>query len=71
MAVAGLVIGWRLIITSYIIGIITGALFGVILLASGRKKRSDEMPFGPFLSLGIAASLFFGDELINWYLGLL
>lgn len=71
MAAAGFVIGWKLIITSYVIGIITGAVFGVALLATGRKKRSDEMPFGPFLSLGIAVSLFFGNEIINWYLGLL
>ncbi len=71
MAAAGLIVGWRLVITSYIIGIVAGALFGVIMLGSGRKKRTDEMPFGPFLSLGIMASVFFGDELINWYLGLL
>lgn len=71
MAVAGLVIGWKLVITSYVIGIITGAIFGVILLATGKKKRGDEIPFGPFLSLGIAASVFFGNELINWYLGLI
>jgi leader peptidase (prepilin peptidase)/N-methyltransferase len=71
MAAAGLVIGWRLVITSYVIGIITGAIFGVILLATGKKKRGDEIPFGPFLSLGIAASVFFGNELINWYLGLI
>lgn len=71
MAAAGLVIGWKLVITSYVIGIITGAVFGVILLASGKKKRSDEIPFGPFLSFGIAASVFFGEELIAWYLGLM
>jgi leader peptidase (prepilin peptidase)/N-methyltransferase len=71
MAAAGLIIGWKLVITSYVIGIITGAVFGVILLSTRRKKREDAMPFGPFLALGIAASVFFGNELINWYLGLI
>ncbi len=71
MAAAGLVIGWKLVITSYLIGIVTGAVFSVILLSTGRKKRGDEIPFGPFLSLGIVVSVFFGNEIINWYLGLL
>lgn len=71
MAAAGLVIGWKLVITSYIIGIVTGAIFGVLLLSTGKKKRGDEIPFGPFLALGIAASVFFGNEIISWYLGLM
>ncbi len=71
MAAAGLVIGWKFVITSYIIGIVTGAVFSVILLSTGKKKRGDVIPFGPFLSLGIAASMFFGNELINWYMGLM
>lgn len=71
MAAAGLVLGWKFVITSYIIGIVTGAVFSVILLSSGRKKRGDEIPFGPFLSFGIVISIFFGTEIINWYLGLM
>lgn len=70
MAAAGLVVGWRLVITSYVLGIILGGIAGAVMLASGRKKRGDEMPFGPYLSVGIAASVFFGDALINWYLGM-
>lgn len=70
MAFAGLIIGWKLVITSYLIGVVAGALFGVLLMASGRKKRSDAIPFGPFLSLGVMASVFFGQALISWYLGL-
>jgi leader peptidase (prepilin peptidase) / N-methyltransferase len=70
MAAAGFLTGWKLTITSYLIGIILGAIVGVILLASGKKKRGDQIPFGPFLAIGIAASIFFGDVLINWYLGL-
>ena len=35
---------------------------GVFVLLS---KRSHEIPYGPFLSLGLALSLFFGDVLIR------
>lgn len=71
MAAAGLVLGWKLVITSYLIGIVVGAVIGVILLAVKKKKRGDEIPFGPFLAFGILTSIFFGNTLINWYLGLL
>lgn len=71
MAFAGLVIGWKLIIVAYAIGIFTGALAGVLLMVMRKRDRSDAIPFGPFLSFGIVASVFFGNAIINWYLGLL
>ncbi len=71
MAFCGLIIGWRLTIPAYIMGIFAGAFISIILMAAGRKKRGDEIAFGPFLSLGVVLSVFFGDALINWYVGLL
>ena len=71
MAFCGFIIGWKLVIPAYLIGIIAGAVISVALMAVGRKKRGDEIPFGPFLSLGVVLSVFFGDALIDWYLGLI
>ena len=71
MAFAGFIIGWQLVIPAYLIGIIGGALISVVLMASGKKKRGDEIPFGPFLCFGILVSVFFGYDIIRWYLGLL
>jgi leader peptidase (prepilin peptidase)/N-methyltransferase len=71
MAFAGLILGWQLVIPAYLIGIITGAVAGLVLMAAGKKQRGDEIPFGPFLCFGILVSVFFGNELILWYLGLL
>ncbi len=71
MAFCGLIIGWKLIIPAYLIAFIAGALITVLLIAAGRKKRGDAIPFGPFLALGTVASVFIGNELIDWYLGLL
>ena len=71
MAFCGLVIGRKLVITAYLIGIVAGAIFGLLLMALSKRKGSDAIPFGPFLSLGVVLSLFFGDALIDWYLGLL
>jgi leader peptidase (prepilin peptidase)/N-methyltransferase len=71
MAFCGFIIGWRLVITAYLIGVVAGAVFGLVLMALKKRKRSDAIPFGPFLSLGVILSVFFGDALINWYLGLM
>jgi leader peptidase (prepilin peptidase)/N-methyltransferase len=71
MAFCGLIIGWKLVITAYLIGVVAGAVFGLVLMALSKKKGSDAIPFGPFLSLGVTLSVFFGDALIDWYLGLL
>jgi len=70
MAFAGLVIGWKLVIPAYLIGIITGAVAGIVLMATGKKERGDEIPFGPYLCFGVLTSVFFGETLINWYMGL-
>lgn len=71
MAMAGLILGWKLIIPAYFIGILVGAVISIVLLATGRKKRGDEIPFGPFLCFGIVVSIFFGSEIIMWYIGML
>ncbi|OGS00667.1 MAG: hypothetical protein A2V88_07225 [Elusimicrobia bacterium RBG_16_66_12] len=41
------------------IGSLLGSVYGVWLLASGRAKRADPIPFGPFLSCGAVFNFFF------------
>lgn len=41
------------------IGSLLGSVYGMALLARGRAKRSDPIPFGPFLSVGALFNLFF------------
>ncbi|MBT3318902.1 MAG: prepilin peptidase [Clostridia bacterium] len=70
MAFAGLILGWKLLIPAFFIGIVVGAIVSVVLMATKKKKRGDEIPFGPFLCFGILVSIFFGQEIFNWYLGM-
>jgi len=70
MAFAGLILGWKLIIPAYIIGIVLGAVVSLALMAAKKRKRGDEIAFGPFLCVGITAAVFFGHDLINWYMGM-
>lgn len=67
MAGAGLLLGWA-IVPAALVGILTGAIYGVIHKA---VTKNSEMCFGPFLSIGIAAGMLWGQEIIQWYIGLL
>lgn len=48
-----------------------GALCGIFLIIIGKKKLSSVLPLGLFLSIGGMITVFFGSDIIAWYLGLL
>jgi leader peptidase (prepilin peptidase)/N-methyltransferase len=68
MAMAGLYLGWRMTLLSLFLAVCAAAVAGVTLLALRKKKRSDAIPLGPFLSLGIVAAVFWGERVLSWYL---
>lgn len=66
----GLFLGPRLLTVALLTSIMAGGLAGGILLISGRKQRSDAIPFGPYLALGALLALFWGTDIIEWYFNL-
>ena len=71
MAAAGLLLGWQSAICAVLFGILTGGAYGIALLARRKAGRRDHFAFGPFLCFGAAIALFFGQDIVNWYIGLL
>lgn len=68
MAAAGLLIGWKLIVLAFLLGCILGSVIHIIRM---KVSKADHMlAMGPYLSAGIMLAVFFGEPLINWYLGL-
>lgn len=67
-AMVGAFVGWRLLLLGLFLAVLVGAAVAAALLAAGRKGRKDPIPFGPFLALGGAVSLFWGKEILKWYL---
>ncbi|RKQ63470.1 type 4 prepilin peptidase 1 [Thermovibrio guaymasensis] len=65
MAVVGAFLGWEKVLLTLFLASMVGALYGLLTL----KKKGAAIPFGPFISVGALISLFFGDRIINWYLG--
>jgi leader peptidase (prepilin peptidase)/N-methyltransferase len=66
----GLVTGYPLVIPGLLIGIIIGGIAAIIILALKLKGRKDVIPYGVFLGIGPIISLFWGNEILDWYLGL-
>lgn len=69
MAVCGLLLGWKLILLSFVLGCIIGSVIHLI-----RMKVSGQghvLAFGPYLSMGVMLSVFAGNQLIAWYVSYL
>lgn len=48
-----------------------GGLLSVLLIALKIKKRKDYIPFGPFICLAAAVTIFWGDAIYQWYFSVL
>jgi prepilin signal peptidase PulO-like enzyme (type II secretory pathway) len=66
--VMGLLLGLQKTALAMMIAFDTAAVVGLVLIALRRKKRSDMIPFGPFLILGTVVSHLYGATIITWYL---
>jgi leader peptidase (prepilin peptidase) / N-methyltransferase len=68
-AVMGLYLG-QAVVPAMLIGFGTGALVGLAMIARrGAAARKQAIPFGPFLALGGIAGLWFGEPIVDWYVG--
>jgi leader peptidase (prepilin peptidase)/N-methyltransferase len=69
MAACGLLIGWKLNILAFLWGCILGSVIHLIRMKV--TKEGHVLAMGPYLSMGVALSVLFGDYFLTWYLGLL
>lgn len=68
MFAAGALLGTQAVIVSALIGIVAAAVSGVILKVI---TKDSKFAFGPYLSIGIAAAMLWGNKIAQWYIGLL
>ena len=67
----GLLLGWPGVIIGTMASFIIGSAMALALLALGKKKFGQTVPFGPFLVAGSATALLWGDSIWSWYWGFL
>jgi leader peptidase (prepilin peptidase)/N-methyltransferase len=67
-AMLGAFLGWKALFFSLFVAVTVGGALALFLLATGLRGRKDPVPFGPFLALGGATGLFWGERVVAWYL---
>lgn len=70
MFMIGLYLGWKLAILTVFLSFVLGGIIGVFLLILKIKKRDDPIPFGPWISFAAVIVIFYGNNILAWYLGL-
>ena len=67
--VLGLALGWvggGEVVLGLFLGFLYGALIGVVLIATRTRRRTDHVPFGPFLAAGALTAILWGDTILSW-----
>jgi len=68
IAVCGFLLGWQLTLLAFFIALLLGGGVAAFLMVSGKRKRKDHIVFGPAICAGVTAAMFFGKEILDWYL---
>lgn len=69
-AMMGAWLGWKYLLLSGFIACAIGAFGGGGAIALGWLNRRQRIPFGPFLALGAALTVFWGEAILSTYLQL-
>lgn len=69
-AFIGIMLGFPQALFALILSFLTGAILSVVLIILGKKSFGQTIPFGPFLVLGSLIMLFWGAQIVDWYLSL-
>lgn len=68
IAMIGAFLGWQNVLLTIFIGALLGSVMGVLLILLAGRGRREPIPFGPFLSVAAMTALFWGDQILYWYL---
>jgi leader peptidase (prepilin peptidase)/N-methyltransferase len=68
LAMIGAFLGWKSVILTILLSSLIGSITGIIIMVLKGKDFKYAIPFGPFLSLGTVVAVFYGADIINWYL---
>ncbi len=68
-AMIGMWLGWQNTLLTILLASAIGTLVGAIAILTTKLGKQQPIPFGPFLAIGGAISLFFGNTVLSTYLG--
>jgi len=67
-AMIGVFLGVKGVAFTLLIAFFVAALFSIGAIALKKASRQSQIPFGPFIALASIVYLFWGQQMIHWYL---
>lgn len=71
LAALGAWLGWQSLPLILILSSCVGAVLGITLIVMKQQQQGKPMPFGPYLAIAGWIALLWGNQITNWYLGLI
>ncbi|BCS53475.1 A24 family peptidase [Geobacter sp. SVR] len=68
LAMMGAFLGWKAVPFIIFTGSLAGSVVGITLMIVRKKDSKLAIPFGPYLAFGALLFIFYGRQLIHWYL---
>jgi len=69
LAALGAWLGWAKLPLIILLSSLTGAVIGIMMMALFKHKRSEPIPFGPYLAIAGWIALMWGDQIVAMYIG--
>jgi leader peptidase (prepilin peptidase) / N-methyltransferase len=69
-ALIGFVGGVKLVLLSFFLSTLFGAVIGIIGLVTGLFNKGQPIAFGPYIVAGTILTYFYEDQLLAWYFSL-
>lgn len=66
----GIVLGWKLVLLTFFLSALIGAIVGGFLIVTKKVKRKQPIPFGPYIVIATIISYFFGEHMVTFYVSL-
>lgn len=70
-ALMGALLAWPDVLIGLFLGYLLGAIYSLLGMAAGKLKRKSQIPFAPFLLTGTYITLFWGKDILSWYLAVM
>jgi leader peptidase (prepilin peptidase)/N-methyltransferase len=69
MAMIAAFMGFASAMVAFFVGVILGAVYGIVLLARRRATSASQIPLGTFLCIGGLVAALLGGPVVAWYRG--
>lgn len=70
LAMMGAFLGWKAVPFIIFTSSLAGSVIGISLMLIRKQDSRLAIPYGPYLAFGALLYIFYGRQLIRWYLGI-